>query len=59
MKKLPDHHFQQMPGPTYTPLPILAAIAPSTVDHGSAEFAEPGLTVLREIRAVRSARSQR
>jgi alanine-glyoxylate transaminase/serine-glyoxylate transaminase/serine-pyruvate transaminase len=58
MKKLPGHHFQQMPGPTYTPLPILAAMAESTIDHGSAEFAELGLAVLREIRAVRPARSQ-
>jgi alanine-glyoxylate transaminase / serine-glyoxylate transaminase / serine-pyruvate transaminase len=59
MKKLPGHHFQQMPGPTYTPPPILAAIAESTTDQCSAEFAELGLTVLRKIRAVRPARSQR
>ena len=58
MKKLPGHHFPQMRGPTYTPLPILAAIAESTIDHGSAEFAELGLTVLREIRVVRPALSQ-
>ena len=58
MKKLPGHHFQQMRGPTDTPLPILAAIAESTIDHGSAEFAKLGLTVLREIRVVRPALSQ-
>jgi hypothetical protein len=59
MKKLPGHHFQQMHGSAYTPLPILAAIAASTIDQGGAEFAELGLAVLREIRAVRPARSQR
>jgi alanine-glyoxylate transaminase / serine-glyoxylate transaminase / serine-pyruvate transaminase len=45
-------HFLQIPGPTNTPLPILAAIAKPTIDHRSPEFAALGLDVLGQIRSV-------
>ncbi len=45
-------HFLQIPGPTNTPLPILAAIAQPTIDHRGPEFAELGLEVLTGIRAI-------
>jgi alanine-glyoxylate transaminase / serine-glyoxylate transaminase / serine-pyruvate transaminase len=45
-------HFLQIPGPTNTPLPILAAIAKPTIDHRGPEFAELGHEVLAGIRTV-------
>jgi alanine-glyoxylate transaminase / serine-glyoxylate transaminase / serine-pyruvate transaminase len=45
-------HFLQIPGPTNTPLPILAAIAKPTIDHRGAEFGALGLDVLKRIRSV-------
>ncbi len=45
-------HFLQIPGPTNTPLPILAAIAKPTIDHRGPEFAELGLEVLAGIRTI-------
>ena len=45
-------HFLQIPGPTNTPLPILAAIAKPTIDHRGPEFAELGLDVLAGIRTI-------
>ena len=52
MKYSPGRHFLQIPGPTNTPLPILAAVAKPTIDHRGPEFAELGLNVLKRIRAV-------
>ena len=45
-------HFLQIPGPTNTPLPILAAIAKPTIDHRGPEFAKLGLEVLSGIRTI-------
>jgi alanine-glyoxylate transaminase / serine-glyoxylate transaminase / serine-pyruvate transaminase len=45
-------HFLQIPGPTNTPLPILAAIAKPTIDHRGPEFQALGREVLDGIRAV-------
>lgn len=52
MQQQPGRHFLQIPGPTNTPLPILAAIAKPTIDHRGPEFAELGLDVLAGIRKV-------
>lgn len=52
MPRSSGRHFLQIPGPTITPLPILAAIAKPTIDHRSPEFAALGLDVLRRIRSV-------
>jgi len=51
-KHQPGRHFLQIPGPTNTPLPILAAIAMPTIDHRGPEFAELGLEVLAGIRTI-------
>jgi alanine-glyoxylate transaminase/serine-glyoxylate transaminase/serine-pyruvate transaminase len=52
MSHLSGRHFLQIPGPSNTPLPILAAIAKPTIDHRGPEFAELGLAVLGGIRTV-------
>jgi alanine-glyoxylate transaminase/serine-glyoxylate transaminase/serine-pyruvate transaminase len=52
MKHMPGRHFLQIPGPTNTPLPVLAAIAKPTIDHRGPEFGELGLDVLKRIRGV-------
>lgn len=52
MQHQPGRHFLQIPGPTNTPLPILAAIAKPTIDHRGPEFAELGHAVLNGIRTV-------
>jgi alanine-glyoxylate transaminase / serine-glyoxylate transaminase / serine-pyruvate transaminase len=52
MSRSPGRHFLQIPGPTNTPLSILAAISRPTIDHRSAEFGALGLDVLRRIRRV-------
>lgn len=52
MQHLHGRHFLQSPGPTNTPLPILAAIAKPTIDHRGLEFAELGLVVLAGIRSI-------
>ncbi|MGR4932228.1 pyridoxal-phosphate-dependent aminotransferase family protein [Bradyrhizobium sp. CAR08] len=52
MKYSPGRHFLQIPGPTNTPLPILAAVGKPTIDHRGPEFAELGLNVLKRIRSV-------
>ena len=52
MQRSPGRHFLQIPGPTNTPLPILAAIAKPTIDHRGPEFAELGLDVLTRIRTI-------
>jgi alanine-glyoxylate transaminase / serine-glyoxylate transaminase / serine-pyruvate transaminase len=44
--------FLQIPEPTNTPLPILAAIAKPTIDHRGPVFAELGHEVLAGIRTV-------
>jgi alanine-glyoxylate transaminase/serine-glyoxylate transaminase/serine-pyruvate transaminase len=45
-------HFLQIPGPTNTPLPVLAAIAMPTIDHRGPEFGALGRKVLADIRPV-------
>jgi alanine-glyoxylate transaminase / serine-glyoxylate transaminase / serine-pyruvate transaminase len=45
-------HFLQIPGPTNTPLPVLAAMAKPTIDHRGPEFGRLGLDVLTRIRRV-------
>ena len=52
MAYTPGRHLLQIPGPTNTPLPILAAIAKPTIDHRGPEFGELGLDVLQRIRSV-------
>jgi alanine-glyoxylate transaminase/serine-glyoxylate transaminase/serine-pyruvate transaminase len=52
MRHEAGRHFLQIPGPTNTPLPILAAIAKPTIDHRGPEFAELGLEVLAGVRTV-------
>ncbi|ACL57719.1 pyridoxal-phosphate-dependent aminotransferase family protein [Methylobacterium nodulans] len=52
MTHMPGRHFLQIPGPTNTPLPILAAIAKPTIDHRGPEFGRLGRTILQEIRPV-------
>jgi len=45
-------HFLQIPGPTNTPLPVLAAIAQPTIDHRGPEFGRLGREVLAGIRTI-------
>ncbi|WP_445501682.1 pyridoxal-phosphate-dependent aminotransferase family protein [Microvirga sp. G4-2] len=45
-------HFLQIPGPTNTPLPVLAAIAKPTIDHRGPEFGRLGREVLSGIRTI-------
>ncbi len=45
-------HFLQIPGPTNTPLPVLAALAMPTIDHRGPEFGELGREVLANVREV-------
>ncbi|HWJ99771.1 MAG TPA: aminotransferase class V-fold PLP-dependent enzyme [Xanthobacteraceae bacterium] len=45
-------HFLQIPGPTNTPLPVLAAVAKPTIDHRGPEFAELGRNVLAGIKTI-------
>ena len=52
MSHHPGRHFLQIPGPTNTPLPILAAIARPTIDHRGPEFGALGREVLAGIRTV-------
>jgi alanine-glyoxylate transaminase/serine-glyoxylate transaminase/serine-pyruvate transaminase len=48
----PGRHFLQIPGPTNTPLPVLAAIAKPTIDHRGPEFGKLGLEVLAGIKTI-------
>jgi alanine-glyoxylate transaminase/serine-glyoxylate transaminase/serine-pyruvate transaminase len=52
MEHQTGRHFLQIPGPTNSPLPVLAAIAKPTIDHRGPAFAELGLDVLTRIRTV-------
>jgi alanine-glyoxylate transaminase / serine-glyoxylate transaminase / serine-pyruvate transaminase len=45
-------HFLQLPGPTNTPLPVLAAMAKPTIDHRGPEFKILGLSVLEGIKPI-------
>lgn len=45
-------HFLQIPGPTNTPLPILAALALPTIDHRGPEFGKLGRQVLAGIKTI-------
>lgn len=49
---MPGRHFLQIPGPTNTPLPVLAAMAKPTIDHRGPEFQALGLDVLSRIKQV-------
>ncbi|HEX8166834.1 MAG TPA: aminotransferase class V-fold PLP-dependent enzyme [Beijerinckiaceae bacterium] len=48
----PGRHFLQIPGPTNTPLPVLAAIAKPTIDHRGPEFGKLGREVLAGIKTI-------
>lgn len=48
----PGRHFLQIPGPTNTPLAVLAAMAKPTIDHRGPEFGKLGLDVLTRIKTV-------
>jgi alanine-glyoxylate transaminase/serine-glyoxylate transaminase/serine-pyruvate transaminase len=52
MSHHPGRHFLQIPGPTNTPLPVLAAVAKPTIDHRGPEFAKLGREVLAGIRTI-------
>jgi alanine-glyoxylate transaminase/serine-glyoxylate transaminase/serine-pyruvate transaminase len=52
MSHHPGRHFLQIPGPTNTPLPVLAAIAKPTIDHRGPEFGKLGREVLAGIKTV-------
>ena len=52
MSYLAGRHFLQIPGPTNTPLPVLAAIAKPTIDHRGPEFGRLGREVLEGIKGV-------
>jgi alanine-glyoxylate transaminase/serine-glyoxylate transaminase/serine-pyruvate transaminase len=52
MTHQPGRHFLQIPGPTNTPLPVLAAIARPTIDHRGPEFGRLGREVLTGIRTI-------
>jgi alanine-glyoxylate transaminase / serine-glyoxylate transaminase / serine-pyruvate transaminase len=45
-------HFLQIPGPTNTPLAVLAAMAKPTIDHRGPEFQKLGKEVLANIRPI-------
>ena len=45
-------HFLQLPGPTNTPLRVLAAVAQPTIDHRGPEFQALGREVLSGIKTV-------
>lgn len=52
MSRQAGRHFLQIPGPTNTPLPILAAIAKPTIDHRGPEFGQLALSVLAGIKTI-------
>lgn len=52
MSYQPGRHFLQIPGPTNTPLPVLAAVAKPTIDHRGPEFGKLGREVLDGIKTV-------
>jgi alanine-glyoxylate transaminase / serine-glyoxylate transaminase / serine-pyruvate transaminase len=52
MSHHPGRHFLQIPGPTNTPLAVLAAIAKPTIDHRGPEFGRLGREVLSGIRTI-------
>jgi alanine-glyoxylate transaminase/serine-glyoxylate transaminase/serine-pyruvate transaminase len=52
MSYQPGRHFLQIPGPTNTPLPVLAAIAKPTIDHRGPEFGKLSREVLSGIKTI-------
>ena len=50
-------HFLQIPGPTNTPLSVLAAIAQPTIDHRGPQFKALAHGLLDDIRPPFSARA--
>jgi alanine-glyoxylate transaminase / serine-glyoxylate transaminase / serine-pyruvate transaminase len=45
-------HFLQLPGPTNTPLAVLAAMAKPTIDHRGPEFQKLGREILATIKPI-------
>ena len=45
-------HFLQIPGPTNTPERVLRAMNRSVIDHRGPEFAELGLSLLRDLKKI-------
>ena len=52
----PGRHFLQLPGPSNSPLAVLAAVAMPTIDHRGPEFQKLGKEVLARIRPVSARR---
>ncbi|WP_307437724.1 pyridoxal-phosphate-dependent aminotransferase family protein [Labrys monachus] len=52
MPRVPGRPFLQIPGPTNTPLRVLAAIAQPTIDHRGPTFQKLARSVLERIRGV-------
>lgn len=52
MSRHAGRHFLQIPGPTNTPLAVLAAIAKPTIDHRGPEFGRLGRNVLAGIKTI-------
>ncbi len=48
----PGRHFLQLPGPSNSPLSVLAAVAMPTIDHRGPEFQQLGKEMLARIRPV-------
>jgi alanine-glyoxylate transaminase / serine-glyoxylate transaminase / serine-pyruvate transaminase len=48
----PGRHFLQLPGPSNTPLRVLAAMAMPTIDHRGPEFQKLGRDVLARIKPL-------
>jgi alanine-glyoxylate transaminase / serine-glyoxylate transaminase / serine-pyruvate transaminase len=48
----PGRHFLQLPGPSNTPLRVLAAMAMPTIDHRGPEFQTLGRDVLARIKPL-------
>ena len=48
----PGRHFLQIPGPSPVPDRVLRAMDRAVIDHRGPEFAELGLTVLRDIKPI-------
>jgi alanine-glyoxylate transaminase / serine-glyoxylate transaminase / serine-pyruvate transaminase len=52
MARHTGRHFLQIPGPTNTPLAVLAAIAELTIDHRGPEFGRLGRSVLAGLKTI-------
>ena len=52
MTHRPGRHFLQIPGPTNSPLEVLAALAMPTIDHRGPDFQRMARELLSEVRGV-------